>query len=240
MLPCRVVPLVLACCVLAACAANRPVESSEPGCEVAPQTASFEQLCAQDGSLLALCDQHQCGLYLCREVVQHLSAGQVVLARNVTRPLPSPGPGIERYRGDAQGVLQDTRPVFIIPWGHRPRPELLPSQKQQLAEAEARRKRPHEGHHVYSRAFREWFTAQGINIDEYILPLEVSEHRRIHRGPNGGPWNAAWRKFIDEHPNPPKEEIHRHAGQLLYEFGLFGVILPYKLWTLQPPPSQGL
>jgi hypothetical protein len=128
--------------------------------------------------------------------------------------------------------------VFIIPWGQRPQPELLPSQKLLLAEAEARRKRPHEGHHVYPRAFRVWFTRNGIDIDAYILPLEVPEHRRIHRGADGGPWNAAWDKFIKAHPNPTKEEIHRHAGQLLYEFGLFGVILPYKLWTLQPPPPR--
>ncbi|MDY7225704.1 TIGR02269 family lipoprotein [Hyalangium rubrum] len=246
--------LFLACCLLAACVATRPIEGTDEGCEVASEAASFEQLCSEDGTLGVLCDESQCGAYRCREVVERLTAGQRVLARHLrpplptspgqggtsTRlpPLPSPGPGIERYRGSAQEVSGDTRPVFIIHWGPQPKSELLPSQKQLLAEAEAYRKKPHEGHHIYPQAFRQWFTEKGIDIDAYILPLEVPEHRRIHRGANGGPWNAAWDKFINENPGAPKEEIHRHAGQLIYEFGLFGVILPYKLWTLHPPPFR--
>jgi len=247
---------LLACCLLAACAATRPIEGTADGCEVASEAASFEQLCAEDGTLVVLCDERQCGAYRCREVVERLTAGRVVLARyprpplptspgqGGTRtgpgPLPSPGPGVERYRGSAQGAPGDTQPVFIIPWGpkSKPEPELLPSQKQLQADAETFRKKPHEGHHIYPRAFREWFARQGIDIDAYILPLEVSEHRRIHHGPDGGPWNAAWDKFIKAHPRAPPEEIHRHAGQLIYEFGLFGPILPYKLWRLQPPPVQ--
>jgi uncharacterized lipoprotein (TIGR02269 family) len=227
------------------------VESAADGCEVASAAAPFEQLCTEDGTLVVLCDERQCGVYRCREAVERLTVGKVVLARQLapsmpnpgagsTRPgtpsLPSPGPGVERYRGSAQGLPQDLRPVFIIPWGPKSQPELLPSQKQLLAEAEVYRNKPHEGHHIYPRAFREWFSAQGIDIDEYILPLEVSEHRRIHRGSKGGLWNEAWRKFIIAHPTASPEEIHRHAGQLIYEFRLFGPILSYKLWTLHPPP----
>lgn len=227
---------LLACCLLVACVATRPVESAAEGCETASEAAPFEQLCAEDGSLLALCDERQCGVYVCREVMEFLTAGQVRLARQLAPPLPSPGPGIERYRGNEQGVLRDTRPVFIIPWRPKPQPELLPSQKQLLADAEAQRRKPYEGHHIYSRAFRAWFTERGIDIDAYILPLEVAEHRRIHRGANGGPWNEAWSKFIANNRKASPQEIHQHAGKLIYEFGLFGVVLPYKLWTLQPPP----
>jgi len=245
---------LLACCLLVACAATRPIESAVDGCEVDSEAASFAQLCAEDGTLVVLCDERQCGAYRCQEVLEHLTAGRVVLARHARPPLPTnsgqgststqhppltnPGPGIERYRGSAQPVPGNAQVVFIIPWRPEPKPELLPSQKQFLAEAEAYREKSYEGHHIYPRAFREWFTAQGIDIDAYILPLEVSEHRRIHRGPEGGPWNAAWDKFIKSHPDPALEEIHRHAGQLVYEFGLFGPILPYKLWRLQPPPVQ--
>ncbi|HEX8703514.1 MAG TPA: TIGR02269 family lipoprotein [Myxococcaceae bacterium] len=245
---------LLACWLLAACAATRPIEDTADGCEVASEAASFAQLCAEAGTLVVLCDERQCGAYHCREVVEHLTTGRVVLARyprpplptspgqgstsTQPLPLPSPGPGVERYRGSAQQVPGTAQAVFIIPWRPEPKPELLPSQKQLLAEAEAYREKSYEGHHIYPRAFREWFTEQGIDIDEYILPLEVSEHRRIHRGPDGGPWNAAWRKFRDTHPNPTKEAIHRHAGQLIYEFRLFGPILPYKLWTLHPPPIR--
>jgi uncharacterized lipoprotein (TIGR02269 family) len=244
---------LLACYLLVACAATQHVESVADGCEAAAETAPFSQLCAEDSSLLALCVEEQCGVYRCREVAELLTPGKVVLARvrpplplnpgtGTTRtdlpPLPSPGPGSERYRGSAQGPLRDIQPVFIIPWGPRPQPELLPSQKQLLADAQAQRSKAYEGHHIYSRAFRKWFTRQGIDIDAYILPLEMEEHRRIHHGPSGGPWNAAWEKFIDDYPNAPPEQIHRYAGQLIYEFGLFGVILPYKLWRLQPPPVQ--
>jgi len=244
---------LLACCLLAACAAARPAERASDGCEVAAETAPFEELCAEDASLVVLCDERQCGAYRCREVVERLTAGQVVLVRQPVLPrpsvrpgntgtkpdpLPSPGPGVERYRDSTQGSFGPSQPVFIIPWSPRLQHELLPSQKQLLVEAEAYRKKPHEGHHIYPRAFRGWFTEKGIDIDEYILPLEVEEHRRIHRGANGGPWNAAWDKFIENNPGAPREAIHRQAGKLIYEFRLFGPILPYKLWTLHPPPFR--
>jgi len=244
---------LLAYCLLAACAATRPIEDTAEGCEAASEAASFEQHCAEDASLVVLCDERQCGAYRCREVLERLTAGRVVLARQPvlprpsvrpgntgteSTPVPNSGPGVERYRGSAQGSSAPSKPVFIIPWGPKPRQELLPSQKQLLAEAEASREKTYEGHHIYPRAFREWFTAQGIDIEAYILPLEVEEHRRIHRGADGGPWNAAWLKFIRANRRPSPEEIHRHAGHLIYEFKLFGPILPYKLWRLQPPPVQ--
>src|SRR5688572_16903776 len=130
---------LLACCLLAACATTRPIESTADGCEVGSEAASFEQLCAEDGTLVVLCDEHQCGAYRCREVAERLKAGQVVLARyprpplptspgqgstsTQVSPLPSPGPGIERYRGSAQGVPGNAQPVFIIPWSPKPKPE---------------------------------------------------------------------------------------------------------------------
>jgi hypothetical protein len=106
--------------------------------------------------------------------------------------------------------------VFIIPWKHTP--ELLPSQKQMLEEQAAERSQPHERHHIFPQAFRQWFTDRGIDIEEYVIPLLVEKHRSIHRGVRGGAWNAAWRKFIEARQNQrvPKEEIYRYAGQLIY------------------------
>jgi hypothetical protein len=43
-----------------------------------------------------------------------------------------------------------------------------------LEEAAKERRKPHEKHHIFSQAFRKWFTDQGINIDEYVIPLERS------------------------------------------------------------------
>jgi uncharacterized lipoprotein (TIGR02269 family) len=113
----------------------------------------------------------------------------------------------------------------------------LPSQKLMLEEAAKQRRKPHEKHHVFPRAFREWFARSGIDIDEWTMPLEVEKHRSIHRGANGGPWNAAWDKFIQAHLDPPpKEEIYRYAGQLIYEFELFGPVVPYWKQLPQPMP----
>jgi uncharacterized lipoprotein (TIGR02269 family) len=105
-----------------------------------------------------------------------------------------------------------------------------------LEEWKKERRKPHEKHHIFPQAFRAWFTRRGINIDEFVIPLEVHKHRSIHRGTNGGPWNAAWRKFIEDRQAPgsvTNEEIYRYAGQLIYEFQLFGPVVPY--WK-QPPP----
>jgi hypothetical protein len=68
------------------------------------------------------------------------------------------------------------------------------------------------------------------------MPLEVEKHRSIHRGANGGPWNAAWARFIHEHDGATTEEIFRFAGQLIYEFELFGPVLRYRKQMPQPIP----
>jgi hypothetical protein len=57
------------------------------------------------------------------------------------------------------------------------------------------------------------------------------------RGPNGGPWNAAWDKFIRENDDATQEEIFRYAGQLIYEFELFGPVGPY--WRRPSPKPPG-
>jgi len=217
---------------LAACATTQRSGSEEPGCEEGAEAASYEEVCAQEGSLLALCAGEQCGLYRCRELQERWAVGRVVLARGGGVVLPNPQLGAQRNWGSAQELPQDPRPVFIIPWRHKP--PLLPTQQQMLEEAAKEWAKPHEKHHIFPRAFREWFTAQGIDIDAYVILLEVEKHRSIHRGERGGPWNAAWDKFIKEHKGRvAKEEIHRYAGKLIYEFELFGPVIP--LWK-QPPP----
>lgn len=224
-------------CALVACA-TAPISGSErEGIEDEGVTVSFDEACEDESSLLALCDGSQCGLYRCREVMERSAAGQVVLIRGGVAVLPNPQAGAQRNWGSAQELPQDSRPVFIIPWRHKP--PLLPSQQQMLEEAAKERRKPHEKHHIFPQMFKRWFTTQGIDIDEYLLPLEVQKHRSIHRGANGGPWNAAWDKFINERLNKlvSKEEIYRYAGQLIYEFELFGPVIP--LWKQPPPLPSG-
>lgn len=217
---------------ISACAATPLSGIEAASSEEATEAASFEELCEEASSLEALCTGEQCGLYRCQDVKEHLTVGRVVLARGGAVALPNPQAGAQRNWGSAQELPWDTRPVFIIPWNYKP--PLLPSQQELLAKQAAERRKPHERHHIFPQAFRRWFTAQGINIDEYLIPLEVEKHRSIHRGANGGPWNAAWEKFIKANAaGAPKEKIYQYAGQLIYEFELFGPVVP--LWK-QPPP----
>jgi len=81
---------------------------------------------------------------------------------------------------------------------------------------------------------------QGINIHEFTMLLLVDVHRRIHHPPpKGGAWNEAWRKYQKANKGATKEEIYKYAGQLIYEFGLLGPIVPYYRQLPQPMPIGG-
>jgi uncharacterized lipoprotein (TIGR02269 family) len=223
---------------LTACA-SVPLAQSEEG-EDTGDSASFEEWCQEEGSLVPLCDEGQCGLYRCREVAEELTAGRVMLARTGGAVLPGPGSSAQRYWGSADGLPKNSNPVFIIPWG--PKRPLLPSQQKMVEELEAEWRLPHEKHHIFpqEQELKEWFAIKGINIHEFTMLLPVDEHRRIHHPPpKGGDWNEAWRKYKKANPNVQKEEIYRYAGQLIYEFKLAGPVVPYyRQWT-QPPPIGG-
>jgi uncharacterized lipoprotein (TIGR02269 family) len=221
--------------VLAACATVPASESEVQGCEVAAEAVVLDDVCRDEHTLLAHCDGQQCGLYRCQEVLEHLSAGRVVRTWAEVEPLAEVGVGAQRYWGSAQELPWNSRPVFIIPWDHKP--ELLPSQQLALEEAARELTKPREKHHIFPQAFRKWFTRKGIKIDAYTIALEVMKHRSIHRGENGGPWNAAWDAWILDHDDAPQEEIFRYAGQLIYKFELFGPVLPY--WKRPPPLPAG-
>jgi uncharacterized lipoprotein (TIGR02269 family) len=233
----RLIGLLL-CSGLTACATT--LLSASEKAEVEQAFSSFDEACAEEGSLLALCDAEECKAYRCKEVLDSLTASGVVLAR--TGGMALPGPGAQRFWGSAQVLPKNTQPVFIIPWGPRPQPELLPSQKLMLEEMQAQRRRPHELHHIFpqEKELKEWFISKGIDIHMYTLPVEVEVHRRIHQQPpQGGPWNEAWRRFKKANDSASKMEIERYAGQLIYEFGLYGAVIPYRRKAIQPPPIGG-
>ncbi|MFL5349215.1 MAG: TIGR02269 family lipoprotein [Hyalangium sp.] len=225
---------LLALGALAACATIPAPENESVDNEEVGHAVSFQEACQDESSLLALCHGQQCGLYRCREVLQRLMLGQTALAWAEVEPLAEVGGTAQRNWGSAQEVPWDSRPVLVIPWDHQP--PLLPSQLKELEEAAQERNKQHEQHHVFPRAFREFFERKGINIDEYTILLEVMKHRSIHAGPKGGPWNARWGEWIPKHLGAPKEEIFRYAGQLIYEFELFGPVLPYRKRLPQPLP----
>jgi uncharacterized lipoprotein (TIGR02269 family) len=225
--------------LLAACATTQldAADSANPGCEETAEAIPFMEACRDERSLLALCGE-QCGLYRCQDVINFQAAGQVVLTRGVAQPRPNPNGSAQRHWGSAHAVPRDSRPVFIIPWGPKPQQQLLPSQTEALEKAAAERNKPHEQHHIFPRALRDWFTRKDIDIDEYVMPLLVEKHRSIHRGANGGPWNAEWEKWIRENGGATKEEIFRYAGQLIYEFELFGPVMPYGRRPAQPTSKE--
>jgi uncharacterized lipoprotein (TIGR02269 family) len=221
---------------LSACATAPPPADVASSTEEPMVSAPLEELCAEGSSVVALCAEDQCGLYRCRQVKEYLTMGRVLPALDMRAPLTNPQAGAQRNWGSAQESPWDARPVFIIPWGHKP--PLLPSQQELLAKQAEERRKPHEKHHIFPRMFKTWFEEKGIDIDEYVLPLEVGKHRSIHRGANGGPWNEAWRTFIERNrKGATKEAIYRYAGKLIYEFELFGPIVP--LWKQPPPLPSG-
>jgi uncharacterized lipoprotein (TIGR02269 family) len=144
-----------------------------------------------------------------------------------------------RYWGRPMGLPEDRGPVFVIPWGSHLQRPLLPSQQKLLADMEERARRPHEKHHIFPQQelLRRWFEGKGINIHEYTILIDKELHHRIHKGPEGGPWNAAWREFRRSNERATKEEIWSFAWQLCVRFGIYGPIEPYSKRVKLLPPT---
>ena len=228
--------------VLVGCAgAPHAVRQEQAGCEQEP--ASFEEVCQDQSSLLAVCEQGQCAAYRCREVAEYLRAGQVVRARWNLPPPPVPAPRGQTRRevgtawSGSPGLSRHVQPVLIIPWNQPSQPLLPPGQVTVEQSQEALRGKPYEKHHIYPQQLKSWFNDKGIDIHQWTLALEVEDHRRIHRGAEGGPWNAAWRRYQKAHSGATKLEIELYAGQLLYEFNLYGVVVPYRRQLLRLPSN---
>jgi uncharacterized lipoprotein (TIGR02269 family) len=233
---------LLLCAVLTACATTASsVREEDAGCE--QQAVSFEEVCQQEGSLIAVCEGQQCAAYRCWEVAEYLRVGQVERTRGPIRPpLPRPpsSPQTRREVGAAwSGPQGPPQPVLIIPWSPTAQPRLPPGQVKVLESQEQPRGKPYERHHIYPQEenLKKWFESKGIDIHQWTLALEVEEHRRIHRGAKGGPWNEAWRRFQKAHFNATKLEIELHAGKLIYEFNLYGVVVPYSQQLLRLPSN---
>jgi RHS repeat-associated protein len=82
---------------------------------------------------------------------------------------------------------------------------------------------PLEDHHIFSQAFRQWFTAQGIAIDAYLIRMLRSVHRLNPDGLHtkaGGNWNKVWEDWIREHPGASTQQIWDKAYQMLIDFGI--------------------
>jgi uncharacterized lipoprotein (TIGR02269 family) len=234
--------------LLAGCAASGPSLREEAELDAAcPEEAHQEA----DSCLAFLCDEEVCGFFHCEDVAAVAASegadaapGSVVRTRGggpsaVSLYPPGYNPQL-RHRGRPLSAPEQQGAVFIIPWGNHHHRHLLPGQKQLIEDANARLNRPHEKHHIFSQAFKKWFEIRGIDIHQWTMLIETGLHKRIHRGENGGPWNAAWRQFIQEKQGHvvTKEEIWKHAWELCVRFGLMAPLLPYYGKTRLPPPIE--
>jgi uncharacterized lipoprotein (TIGR02269 family) len=153
-----------------------------------------------------ICGVGACGLYSCEDV----RPGSIVRAQAVAPMLPPVAPPMPEvvaepftapgnpnpYWGSAMGLPRDAEPIFIIPW-NMTSAEYAARLKEQ-AEDKNKDTRQWAKHHVFPQEFRIWFSRRGIDIHSWTLVLEKHVHERIHHGAWGGPWNAAWRQYINE------------------------------------------
>jgi uncharacterized lipoprotein (TIGR02269 family) len=213
--------ILLVALLLAGCVVSGP--TAHPQAKAHEEFAT-KALCEQeDGCLTLVCGEETCAFYPCEEVARYASS--IVQVRG-TAGLSNASPAW-RFWGAPQGLPQSLEPVFVIPWKHHDRRELLPSQKKLLAEWEERLRRPHEKHHIFPQEFKGWFDIKGISIHHYTVLVDKELHDRIHRGASGGPWNAAWREFQKTKPEALKDEIWAYAWELCVKFGIYGPVLPY-------------
>jgi len=93
-------------------------------------------------------------------------------------------------------------------------------------------------HHIFPQKWAEWFADRGIDVHQYTIALESSEHLSGVHGKGGfvgsgdsvlpRRWNQFWDSFIEEHQLANSKDIYQFAGVLLDWFGLSGhPIVPY-------------
>jgi len=219
-------------CVLLGSCASTPESPREREAREYPER--YTQL--EEGACVTFhCVEEACGLFRCEDVAPEGEPGSVVRTRGAYVLPPSAVRSPRRNWGYVWPLPGRPEPVFVIRWHRR---ELLPSQKKMLEMARALASKPREKHHIFPRqeGLREWFERQGINIHKETMLLDLDTHQRIHKGPDGGPWNQAWRNFRKANQRATQEDMYRYARELIVRFDLYGPILPYHL--LVGPPIE--
>ena len=80
-----------------------------------------------------------------------------------------------------------------------------------------------EAMHLLPQQFLTKFEKAGLDIKDYIRPIEEALHRLNPDGLhtiNGGNWNKVWREFFDKYPNAKKPQILAQLAKMLRDFGL--------------------
>lgn len=183
----------------------------------------------QDACVTLVCGDEACGIYRCEDV--ELEPALLAYKGGIVAP-PNSGP--RRNWGGRQGRPGDGSPVFIIPWNSHNRPQ-LPSEIARLQIRDPIK------HHLFSQQpiLARWFRRKGIDIHKYTMVVERAVHNRIHRGAEGGPWNAEWRAFMTNNPSATQAQLWEQAMKMIFRFELTGPIVPYH-WRVRPqhPPHD--
>ncbi|WP_426733137.1 SitA6 family polymorphic toxin lipoprotein [Myxococcus faecalis] len=181
----------------------------------------------------------ECGLFACDDVDPALSASarRELGVRNVShpyRPVRPPGRLPPRdYR--RSGIRQAARPRMVFHFGYRYGylPAFPPQDGSRLVK-----------HHLFPQEelLARWFARHGINIHEFTMVVPEHLHLRVHNpGGRGGPWNAAWREYMNANLHRrriPKEELLRKSLELAFRFDIAGPIVPYYGHPIPPPGPQ--
>jgi len=189
------------------------MEDSAEGCA---RSAGHDEA----GCYAPSCTEEECGLYRCEDL-----ASPPYALRLPPTQLPGDATArIQRYWGGTI-PLPGRQPVFIIPWYRR---ETLPSAKAVRKAIAEWTRLPKERHHIFPRAYRWYFTRVGIDIDKYTLLVAVEEHRRVHAGVDGGPWNQDWWAWIRANQDSASREDHfLQGGKMVARYGLMGMPMTY-------------
>jgi uncharacterized lipoprotein (TIGR02269 family) len=223
---------LLLCLFLVACAASDSTTRSG-GTEALELMAAWEaagdggERCEEEDACVTLvCDEEVCSFFHCEDVAREPEGVLLALRGGITAP---PGSGPRRNWGGRQGKRGDGLPVFIVPWRFHDRRDQLPSELERL------KIRDPIKHHLFprQRKLAEWFKRKGINIHEHTMVVEREVHDRIHRGKEGGQWNAEWREFVRNNEGATQAQIWEHALKLILRYELTGPIVPYH-WRVRP------
>ncbi|MCE9670755.1 TIGR02269 family lipoprotein [Myxococcus stipitatus] len=221
-----VVLLLLARCASAPFAGHVALSRGADSAEDCAEAAEEDD---DEGCVTVACVGATCGLYRCEDVS---SAPLALRGGGAAAPMAGVGTSPQRYWGAPQ-VMPGREPVLVF---HMARPEELPSTKALRKAREEWEKVPKEKHHIFPRAFEEYFRGQHINIHEYALAIDMKRHKELHRGERGAPWNADWEAFIwrmerEREGGVPRSEIRRRlfefAGGMIQRYRLVGMPLSY-------------
>ncbi|RKH94093.1 TIGR02269 family lipoprotein [Corallococcus sp. AB004] len=176
---------------------------------------------AEDRCVATLCTGTECALFFCED----LASSGIVRTRATAPVFVAPGGTAQRNWGSAQGLPGDRQPVMVFRWYPQ---ERLPSEVRRQQAMEEWARRPKEKHHLFPQQYTAYFLSKGINVHDYVMAIDKDLHARIHRGPDGAPWNGEWRMFFSRtYGRATKPQHFEQASKMIQQFGLFGLTMTY-------------